>query len=103
MPKILCQNIKEETISEVSKDLTLELADILGIPKERISFIVPSCEEFIIKEGEKSKAPHYIKITWRERPEDLMQAVAKSIKAHFSKAGVDNSPIYFENIFKKIK
>ncbi|WP_372715208.1 DUF1904 family protein [Ilyobacter sp.] len=103
MPKILCQNIKEETISDVSKELTLELADILGIPKERISFIVPSCEEFIIKEGEKSKAPHYVKITWGERPEDLMQAVAKSIKSHFSKVEINNLPIYFENIFKKIK
>ncbi len=102
MPKINCYNLSKETLIEVSSVLTEELSLTLEIPKDRFSFIDLG-EQTIIKEGKVVKGKPSITICWKERPEETILKVAAVIKKHFKSKGIEELPIYFENIFKKIK
>ena len=102
MPKINCYNIPKETIIDVSTELTKELSLILEIPKERFSFIDLG-DQTIIQEGKEVLGKPSINVCWKERPEETIIEVASLIKKHFNNYGVVELPLYFENIFKKIK
>lgn len=101
MPRIECHNIDTQLIRDISPQLTKELSLALEIPTERFSFIIPN-SSIVIKEGVIVTPPISIVVHWKERPENIIFKTSEIIKNHLEGVGINDFPIYFENIFRKI-
>lgn len=89
MPSIRVSNLSRERIKTLSKELTQPLADVIGCPKDWLSFGVR--DEVLYCDGEQMAQDVIVYVEWFDRPKETKDKVAvlitKALSGTLSEAG----------------
>lgn len=98
MPQIIFRGVNIEDVKSISKNLLLDLQEIIGCPNDYLTIEV--IDSTFIEDGEITKGYPFIQVGWFDRGQDIQDRVAKSITKYLNEVGYESCDVIF-NVYSK--
>lgn len=95
MPRIVVRGMEKEDLKKVDGKLLDSVAEIIQRPKD--TFTIDLVESVAIVEGQEISRV-YIEISWKNRPTEVCEQVAKAINTILESIGYKKVYVYFKDI-----
>lgn len=96
MPQIMIKNVDLETVRKISGKISSSVAEIINVPIEHIVVEYNNVEFF--RCGEKDEKTAMIWVSWKKRPAELQEKVAKALAEILFEEGYSPVETVYDNL-----